>query len=242
VTYLLLLIVGTALVLAGLFVAGTLFLQGYLYSEPVHGIAWRGSAAGAAVAVFVGVWLLLAKSAPDGRYRTLLEFSPRDSTQFEVLSVPISERDDRRIVYKWVRVEGRFEYRRDGRPGPDTAWRARPIAIYAKEGDDEVKFVPDRDAKGNFKTEPNQPLLYRDARGRVMAEDYPGRLEMYRWGQFFVNVLLNVAFLAVLFAALFFLLEFQFWHAFGLTWVMWGVLVLFVLPPMLTFAESLGKG
>lgn len=239
-TYLLLLILGTALVLAGLFVAGTLFLQGYLYSEPVQGIAWRGPAAGAAVAVFVGLWLLLAKAAPDGRYRTLLEFSPRDSTQFEELWVP--SRDGGKDHYKLAPTGGRAEYRRNGRAGAENRWRDRPASIFVKEGDQTVEFVPDRDANGKFKTAENQPLAYRDARGRVMTEDYPGRLESYKWGQFFVNVLLNVAFLAVLFAALFFLLEFTFWHAFGLTWVMWGVVVLFVLPPMLTFAESLGKG
>ncbi len=236
---LLLIVVGTALVLAGFFVASTLFLQGYLYSEPTEGIAWRGPAAGAAVALFIGLWLLLARSAPDGRYRTLIEFSPRDSTQFQDLWVPGP--DGSKVHYQAVESGARLEYRRNGRPGTENRWRSRPATIFVKEGGEFIEFKPDRDEKGNFKTAENQPLAYRDASGRVMTENFPGRLEPVRWGQFFVNVLLNLAFLGVLLVVIWLLLGYQFWHAFGMTWILWGVLILFVLPPLITYAESLGR-
>jgi hypothetical protein len=236
---LLLLILGTILVFTGLFTAGSLFLQAYIYSEPVQGIAWRGPAAGVAVGVILGVWLLLARAAPDGRYQTLLQFSPRSSIKFE--DVWITGRDGSKEHYKAVRTGNRTEFQREGRPGTANKMRSRPGSYFVMENGEEVEFKADRDSKGNFTSAENQPLAYRDAKGRIMTENYPGEINTFNWGQLFVNFLLNVLFFAVLVLSLWLLLEFQFWHSLGMALILWGVSILFVLPPLLSYAESLGR-
>ena len=69
---LLLLLALLAVGVAALLAAGTAVIQGYLYSEPVEGIAWRSAAAGAAVCLFFALWCYLQASAP-GRYGTPTE-------------------------------------------------------------------------------------------------------------------------------------------------------------------------
>ena len=53
--------------------AWTLFFQGYIYTEPVTGVAWRGPAAGSAVMAVLLLWVLLDYHSP-GAYRPLHEF------------------------------------------------------------------------------------------------------------------------------------------------------------------------
>lgn len=236
---LLLLIVGTMLVLAGVFTAGTLFLQAYVYSQPVEGVLWRGPIAGLAVGLLLGIWLFLARAAPDGRYQTLLQFSPRDSVKFE--DIWLTERDGSKTHYKAVRTGNRVEFQREGRPGTSNRMPSRPGSFFVKENGEEVEFKADRDARGKLTAAENQPLAYRDAKGRVMTENYPGEISTFRWGQLFVNLLLNLLFFLSLVLSLWLLLEYQFWHAFGLSVVLWGLFILFVLPPLLSYAESLGR-
>src|SRR5947207_8587629 len=46
-------------VVSGFFAAWSLWFQGYLYSEPAPVLPWRAPAAGAAVAAFVALWVVL---------------------------------------------------------------------------------------------------------------------------------------------------------------------------------------
>lgn len=239
---LLLLLIGTGLVLGGLFTAASLFLQPTLYSEPVQGVVWRGPVAGGVVALVLGLWAYLALKAPDGRYGTLLQGAfPSESKVYDELWV--IGPDGAKVLYRRIPGgKGTEAYQRNGRPGADNRWRSRPLAIFVKEDGQEVEFKADVDSKGKFVVSDNQPLQYRDAKGRTMSENSPGALEGYRWGQLFLNLLLNFAFFLALFGSLWLLLEYHFWHAFGLALALWVVLILFAVPPVLEYAESLGKG
>jgi hypothetical protein len=235
---LLLLLLGTALVLGGLFIAGSLFLQPTLYNEPTQGIVWRGAAAGGAVTVVLALWCFLALKAPDGRYATLLQFNPKDSTTFDEIWVPGP--DGKKTLYKRVPGKNGLEaFQRDGR-----SLRSRPMVIFVKDKEtgQEAEFKPDLDAKGNFKPDEYQVLWYRDKRGRTMDENSPGSLNTFLWGVLFLNLFINLAFFLALFASLWLLLEFHFWHAFGLAVALWIVLILFAIPPLIGYAESLGRG
>src|SRR5262249_16234988 len=53
--------------LAILLWAGSLFFQGYLYSEPAAGLHWRALAAGAVLTLFLAFWCFLDYRQP-GRY------------------------------------------------------------------------------------------------------------------------------------------------------------------------------
>src|SRR3954465_510978 len=79
---LLLILTLLAVAVAVLLAVGALVIQGYLYSEPARGIAWRSAAAGLVVAAFFGFWCWLEAHNP-GRYDTLLNFNPQDTKVFD---------------------------------------------------------------------------------------------------------------------------------------------------------------
>jgi hypothetical protein len=233
---LLLILVGTALVLGGLLTAGSLFLQKTLYNEPTEGMFWRGPAAGGAIALVLALWTFLALKAPDGRFATLWEPSQSNPTLFDELWVPGP--DGSKVLYKRVPGNNGLDaYQRNRQP-----LRSRPSVIIVKENGEEIEFKPDRDAKGNFQVADNQPLYYRDRKGRTMSEYSPGAIETSRWGQLFLSLIIHLLFFLAIFASLWLLLEFHFWHAMGLAVALWIVLILFAVPPLLGYTQSLGRG
>ena len=78
--------------------AVTLFLQGYLYSEPVEQVYWRAPLAGLVMALFVGLWCSFDYKNP-GRYGSVFDVSAarkdlsvmRDYAQKLGVSVPAAE-------------------------------------------------------------------------------------------------------------------------------------------------------
>jgi hypothetical protein len=213
-------------VLTVLLTAWTLWFQGYIYSEPVGGILWRGPAAGGALTLFLVLWMVLAYRSP-GRYGALHEVSGTDTVEFKEL---------------WVVTDaGKEEHYRLGtkyaKPVP-----TRPAEVIVKEDGEKVSFKPERDAAGNFKIrkvgDVEQPLRYLDDRGRVMTEDYLGQLSVPRRGSVVLSLLLNFLHLGVWFACLWLLLRFQWPHALGLAVAFWAVTTLFVVPMVLNRTEA----
>ncbi len=219
-------------VLIVLLAAWTIWFQAYIYTQPVGAIYWRAPAAGTALAAFIALWVVLDYKAP-GSYRTLTEFSPRqDLPWFKELHVVT--RDGKEEVYKLYRdAQGHPRYRAGNRELP-----SRPEKIIVTEDDKKSVFEPDRDAKGNFQVEKGQSLYYRDSQGRYMVEGMWGQVSVFRTRLLLANLLLNVVFLAIWFVSLWLLLEFQWSHALGLALAFWAVTALFVLPPVLTYAEK----
>jgi hypothetical protein len=214
--------------------AGTLFFQGYIYTEPTEGLVWRAPAAGTALAALVALWALLAYRAP-GQYQALFEFSPRlDREPYKELRVV--RPDGKEEVYTRRPTPGRsLEYWRSGRPMP-----SRPDKVAVTEDGQTVYFEPDRDANGKFKVGPDQILRYRDDRGREMLEGGLGRVSTIQAGRLVANLAINFAHLAAWFLCLWLLLRFQWSHALGLAVVMWVVMTLLVLPYVLDRAEKVG--
>lgn len=223
----------------------TLWFQTYIYTEPPTGLLWRGPAAGAAVLAAIVVWVFFDYQAP-GRYRPLYEFSPRETVKpFPELLVPTaSGKED---VYK-LRAGTRNEYRLGGLSS-GKALPTRPAEVIVVEDGAKASFKPERDEQGNFKQrstkglwgESKEPLRYLDEKGRVMYEDGLGTLASYKPGWLLGNLVLNFLLLGVLFGALWVALEFQWPHALGQAVVIWGVLLLFVMPPLLTRAEQVAR-
>jgi len=124
-------------------------------------------------------------------------------------------------------------------PASPEAARQDPEVLFRQfDVDDDEMFEPERDAKGNFKTEPNESLRYLDARGRVMREDDFGRVSVYRWDWFAWTAFFNVAHLVVWFLALWLLLRYQWFHALGGAIVLWVATSLIALPMLLSYAEQ----
>ena len=88
---------------------------------------------------------------------------------------------------------------------------------------------------------PSEALRYIDGKGRVMLESSLGEIAVFHSGWVIVTLLLSLFFLGVWFVSLWLLLRFQWPHALGQAVVFWGVMILFVMPPVLTRAETVAK-
>jgi hypothetical protein len=230
------------LVLSLLLAAWTVWFSGYLYEEPTGQIEWRAPAAGAVVFLPLLFWVVLAYGSP-GTYRPLWEFSSRDiSDPFPEMWVPNEKGDPE--MYRYIR--GRREYRRDGneklQPLPS---RPTSLTIRAKEGPERV-FKPERDDKGKLLIRKSQslfssqeePLRYVDGNGAIMLEGSLGQVTTFKGGNFVFIVFLNVLVFVAWFGALWPILRFQWAHALGQAGIFWLVMLLFVMPPLTTWTES----
>ncbi len=235
-------------VLTVLLSAWTLWFQAYIYNEPTSGIAWRGPAAGSALTLVLIVWIFLDYRPPSGRFRPFFESSATDDSKpFPELRVPTEKGED---VYRLIPGRG-TEYRLKGQPTGKVLTK-NPKRIIVIEDGERYVFEPERDAKGNLNrrsspssswlgSEASEELRYIDAKGRVMVESSLGRLSTFRSGRFVGNLLLNFVFLAAWFAVLWLVLRFQWAHALGQAVVFWGVMLLFIMPPVLTRVETVAK-
>jgi hypothetical protein len=225
-------------VLGVLLAAWTLFFQGYIYSEPATGVWWRAAAAGTALAAVICLWVIIDYRAT-GRYRTVFEFSGQEQQKpYPELRI---RRDGREEVYLLRKDErGRPEYRRDK---DNRLLPGRPDRIIAVEGGQQHVYLPERDAKGNFKVETGGSLRYYEEGNpsRVMVEGQWGRVASYHVGRLLLDLFLNVLHFVVWWVVLWLLLRFQWSHALGLAVAFWAAVTLFVLPPLLTRAEEVAR-
>jgi hypothetical protein len=215
-----------------LFWAGTLFFQAYIYSEPVADLYWRAPLAAFALSLFLGFWCMLAYRNP-GRYSgSFLEFSASEVEQYDKF---VSVKNGKETVYTARRnSQGNLEYRSpNGRPWnrSDADGIVEAIIVEEKDGTKsrfEAELTPDR----KFKAGPGQEERYVEVggRGRVMTDQYIGRVYTERRGREFAYILLNLAHLADWFLCLWLLLRFQWSHALGLAVVLWLVMMLAVFP------------
>jgi hypothetical protein len=188
--------------------------------------------------VFLAVllWVVLDYRTRRG-YPAWLEFTATESRQFDELTVVTG---NTREKFKLGKGEhGRAEYRNVNPNSRHRTLPTRPDAVIVKEGDREVVFEPDRDAKGNFKARRNEPLYYREKGGkRVMTEGYLGRIDSSRYGRLVAYALVNLVHLAAWVAALWLLLRFGWTMALAQAVVFWLVMSLFVMPAVLKQAET----
>jgi hypothetical protein len=223
--------------------AGTVFFQGYIYSEPVSGLLWRAPVAALVLCLFVAFWFRLAYGAP-GKYNTLFEFSARDDAPpFKQLW---SVKKGKEILYVAKTVgQNKVEYRDShGRPWSrsDAEGIMEAIIVEDKDGQ-KIRFDAELTKDGKFKIAPNESLRYVEAGGRhrVMTDDYIGRLSEVRPGMIAANLFLNFFLFVVWFIFLWLILRYQWGHAFGLAAVIWLVLTVTLLPMMFKKAEDLSR-
>jgi hypothetical protein len=225
-----------AVVLAVLLWVGTVWFQGYIYSEPVAQAYWRGPVAGLALTLFFALWCFLDYRSP-GRFPAQFQFSASDDKQYKELWAVSQGKETHYTMRKNAR--GQPEYvDSEGRP-----WRQHADAVLVQEEKDgeKIRFDAERDKQGKFKVEPGRSLRYLDPAGRVMTEQQLGRLEIPRRGLLFANLGLNLLHLGVWFLVLWLLLRFQWTHALGLAFVFWLLMTLTILQMVLARAEELGR-
>jgi hypothetical protein len=225
-------------VLSLLLAAWTLFFQGYIYSEPAEAIYWRAPAAGAALTLYLCIWITLDYRSvenpnDEGRYRPLHELSARETEMYDKLTIQTQDRT-RKVPYT---RQGKQYVNKSGQRMPE-----KPPEVVAtdKDGQEHV-FKPKTDAKGTFVKDDNGRVRYyeQDHPERFMEDGY-WQITIYHYGWLMMGLLLNFGFLVVWFLCMWLLLRFQWSHALGLAFAAW-LISLFVLPMLLTQAEKVRK-
>ena len=242
VYFILLLLLTGALLIVFLWV-GTLFFQGYIYTEPAEQLAWRAPAAGAALLVFYAIWCLFEanadRSAGEGGNLVIpFLYSPRELMTPEPVKHLWVVRKDAKgpVEYTLKKFTSagmtKYEYV-ETKTG--NRWRSSGVEDVLLEVNGE---------KDPFKVQKAQEGSYRvfvDKDGWTMPEfdtGPTGQPTRFRTDWFLGNLLLNLVHLAVWFVCLWLLLRFQWPHALGLAFVLWLVVSLTVLPILLTQARS----
>ena len=243
--------------------AGTLGLQGYIYSEPTTQLYWRAPAVGAVMAGFLGLWCLLDyrgidPKANDIPYDTIFRFSPvevRDLDQFvSVMSYKSakSPEENEKIVYKRHATAMGEEYLDpQGLPWHRDNTRGIVEAILVDDNGQEQVFKPklvERPNPNNPKAPKKKYFLkgseqfpgYFQVNGRRRMEQL-GQVRVFRWGLFAVNLLLNAIHLGLWFVCFWLLLRFQWLHALGLAVLLWLVTTLVALPMLLGETQKLAR-
>jgi hypothetical protein len=227
--------------LMGLLAIWTIFFQGYIYTEPVSDIQWRAPAAGTAVALYLVLLVYLDYRAP-GEYGALHTFTIRKDDTFDEFHLTTQEGNEEDYKKAEKDNRGNWVYRLNGESTGHLPPSTRPAKVTVKENGADLVFEPDTDAKGKFKPSPDGWLYYRDKKtGRYMQEGYYNVASKYQTGKLIVNLLLNFGHFVVWVVVLWLLLQYQFWHAFGLALVAWAAITLLLLPPVISRTEALAE-
>lgn len=223
----------TAAALIVLLWVGTVFFQGYIYTEPTREIHWQAPAAGAALALFYTLWFVLIANSSEASptnipYDSLFRFSPTVDRYKEDPKELLVERKGSTEPIKYVlKKEGNA--RPSYRTASGTGWPAAGVeAITVKTKDDTARYQR-RPSTGEYEQ-------FVDSEGwtlRVYSEGPVGVPIKFRWGRFLGNLFLNFLHLGLWFAVLWLLLRFQWTHALGFAIVAWLVITLAILPMML---------
>jgi hypothetical protein len=246
-TLLLILLIFGVTLGVGLFV-GSLFVQGYIYTEPSPHITWGAPVAGAALFLFYSFWSLIivfAGSTPtDIPYDVFWRFSPSvDKVASPVKELTAVRKGGKREVYKLHKSSPfagatRSDYRsvKDGKPWNGDGVEA--IVITFEDGD--MRFEPILEKNREKGSYPQ--FVSGDGWAMTVYDDGPtGLPSKFRFGRFFVNVFLNVLHLALWFACLWLLVRYEWFHALVGAFAMWLVCTLILLPMLLSYAAGVSQ-
>jgi hypothetical protein len=228
--------------LTALLWAGTVFFQGYIYTEPSQEVYWQAPAAAGVLSLFITLWCLLIANSEgatttDIPYNTIFSFSPRVEKYKEPAPVIWVERDVEPKPIKFDRVRDakfrdKFTYKGKG------GWPhggIKSLKTVTKDG--EMEFKPEKQGAEDYQvfTSPEGWFM------KVYGDGPTGMPEAFVWGRFFLSLFLNILHLALWFAALWLLLRFQWGHALGLGFVMWLIMTLVILPMLLEQAAQVAQ-
>lgn len=228
---------------AGLWI-GAMWLQGTFYNEVEESLLWRAPVAAAVVVGFYFFWAFLDYRSP-GDYPGMFLFPITEYQEFDEL---IIEMDGAPVRYEQRTTERGTTVYADARYPIENREPGRSKVITAiRKGEngaviEEVIFEADLDADGNYKVEPNKPLVYREKDGsRTMDENNLGLITIVRWRLIVVNLFLNTMHFVVWLLCLWLLVRFQFWHAFGLAFILWIAMTVLILPLILDRVEAVAS-
>lgn len=241
--WLILLILG--LTLGVLIFVGTMFFQGYIYTEPSSGLAWRAPAAAVALTAFFALWSLMVIASGQDQtnipYDTLFRFNARDNLSKEpfreltaVIEKKVKEKDkESEIVVRTEQVHyvrkkdnaGKTYYAEAS--GAHRPWNRNDVrAISVKYNGVNYFFEEVKAESGKYRE-----FVTKDGWVLVEYENGPnGQATCFRLGRLAINLFLNFFHISLWFICFWLLLRFQWGHALGLACVMWLIMSIAVLP------------
>jgi len=234
-------------VLAVVVAGGALVVQGYIYSEPANGLAWRGPAAAAVLTFFFAVWAALDYRGldPQGHnlpYETILRFSHTDT---QVVDRLWSVKNDKEILFtrKQSGSHGAPEFAdENGQPWQrgDTRGIMKAIIVEDPTTKAKVRFEPKLTADGNFQGGGEQFPGYFEVKGRRTMTQL-GQVTSVRFGLLIANLLLNGVHLVLWFICLWLIVRFQWTHAFFLAGIFWMGATLWIVPMLLDRTAAVAR-
>lgn len=228
-----------------LFYVGSLFFQGYIYTEPSGGLFWQAPAAAGVLFAFMLLWCMLVANSSTAApsevpYDTILRFNPKeDLTKQPVPEIVAILKDNKEVTYHMKkRSDGRPEYldtKTFDRAQP-SRWRPENVkAIRLKHDNENLTFELQATGQGA-----NRQFTH-PGTGYTMVEYDTGPTGIpykFRWGRFFLNLFLNAFFFVLWFVCLWLLLRYQWSHAFGLAFVFWIAFTIIIMPMLLDTAAQ----
>jgi hypothetical protein len=243
-----------AFVLSVLFWVGSLWFQAYIYESPSEGLAWRGPAAGAALAAFLALWCLLDYRT--GFVQATVAKVPFDTWWDFTITATYPRQPVKRFWSVKKDQEGKekvteYVQHRTGGLGSglqyvdpqnnNLPWSREGSgivrAVILEEDGQKVRFNAQL-TDGKFKDEParyveeggTRSITEEDVKRGQLTETYPLRLVVY--------LVLNVLHLGLWFVCLWLLLRYQWTHALGLGVVLFVATSLLVFPLLMSLTKD----
>jgi hypothetical protein len=172
--------------LAGILFVWSVWMQNYLYTQPIEGMFWRAPVASLVVVASFGIWMIAARSAP-GEIKPLQEApKAKESIYFKEILVVDAEGNEE-IFRRTANERTGYRGNESNRPLPGTYAEVR-----VKASDDAKDFtVAFKRNKGT-----SGEVLYQDDQGRQMDPEYMGTIKEKPKGRFLLILLLNLIHLA----------------------------------------------
>lgn len=169
-------------VLAGVFFVWSVWMQNYLYTQPVEGMVWRAPVASLVVVASFVIWMLVARSAP-GEIKPLQE-APKAKESIYFREILVVDAEGNEEIYRRTANE-RTGYRGNdsNRPLPGTYSEVR-VKASDEAKDFTVAFKRNKGANGE--------VLFQDEQGRQMDPEYMGTIKEKPKGRFLLILFLNL--------------------------------------------------
>jgi hypothetical protein len=224
----------------GVFIyVGALFFQGYIYTEPTPGLAWRAPAAAAVLASFFTLWCFIVtrSEAVPGNipYDTIFRFNPGVdmfpkaapklwTVKADGTKTVYTLRKNENLIDEYVDPKGK-NYNDTGVIAIELEYQGAPVRFNAAESESGYRWMVSSD-------------------GWRMQEFHTGPTGVptqSRWGRIFANLGLNLLHGVLWFVCLWLLLQFRFNDALGFAFVLVLVATIAVLPMLLDQAAEVAR-
>ena len=245
---------------------GTIFIQGYVFTEPAPGIAWRAPVLAAVLTLGYAIWCLSVALSSDASttnipINTIFRFTPKEdmlrrpAANLWAIKADRNKTGDKAgetILYKSRHVPGKLNQEKFQYFDPDAKlpWQSDKVVAIEIQPEGEparMRFDLLELQSGRLDlvdTKRGQYRQFVSSDGWVITEyeEGPSGLPVrFLWSRFLLNVFFNAAHFGAWFLGLWFLLRYQWLHALGLAAVMWLVMTLVILPMLLGYAGQVSE-